>query len=185
MSFGGSELIDGKLTYYNNNRIPMTPDIGTELANMQSSAMFIKHLYQNTAFMTKHHDVKVNNETFNYNQYVKKEIKLYENYIVFEESSPLLNNFVGSSFDTYTYYLQSLNTKNPVTQTAYYNIKSGQFDCFCLYGKTYDSLILRRLVELDIKTYLYTLDKKEAKKKTDNLVSYIKRRSILNTKILR
>lgn len=176
-SFGGNERIDGKLIYYNNNRIPMTPDIGTELAKMQSSAMFIKRLYQNTAFMRKYADVEVNNETLNYNQYVKKEIKLYENYIVFEESSPLINNFVGSPFDTYTYYLQSLNTKNFVTQTAYYNIKTGQFDCFCLYGKTYDSKILRRLVELDIKTYLHTLDKEEVEKKVDDLVGYVKRKS--------
>ena len=124
--------------------------------------------------MTEYNVIEVFDTGLNFNQHVKKEIKLYENYIVFEESSPFLNGH-DARRGSREYYLKCLNKKNIVTQAAYYNINTGQFDCFRLYGETFD--IYSGFVELDVKVYLHNFDEKEAKNKANDLVRYVKRKS--------
>lgn len=177
-SFGGQQLVDGKMKLYSNSRFPLMPKPGTEFAKMESSAKFISQFFVTTRFMEKYNDIEVNDTVLNFNQHVTKEIKLYENYIVFEESSPFLKGagaFIGSPAEKKAYYLRCLNNKNTVTQTAYYNINTGKFDCFSLYGETFD--IYSGFIELDVKVYLHNFDEKEAKNKVNDLVRYIKRKS--------
>lgn len=174
-AFIGSQLVDGKMKFYSNSIFPASPEPGTEFAKMESSAKFIWQFFCQSNFMTEYNDIEVNDTVLDFNQHVKKEIKLYENYIVFEESSPFVNCVFSRGPETHAYYLKCLSNENTVTQTAYYNINTGQFDCFSLYGKTYD--FFQRFVELDVKINLFNLDKKEAKNKVDDLVSYIKRKS--------
>lgn len=177
-AFAGSQLVDGKMKFYSNSRFPTSPEPGTEFAKMESSAKFISQFFVTSHFMTEYNDIEVNDTVLNFNQHVKKEIKLYENYIVFEESSPFVNGYgtsIGSPAQKKAYYLRCLNNENTVTQTAYYNINTGKFDCFRLYGETYDHA--SRFVELDVKVYLHDFDEKEAKNKVNDLVRYVKRKS--------
>jgi hypothetical protein len=174
-SFGGQQLVDGKMKLYSNSRFPVYPELGTELAKMESSAKFLRHYFITNRFM-RENDIEVSDTVLNFNQHVKKEIKLYDNYIVFEESSPfLLLSGIGNLDQIKENYLKCLNKKNIVTQAAYYNINTGQFDCFSLYGEAFD--IYSGFVELDVKVYLHNFDEKEAKNKVNDLVRYVKRKS--------
>jgi hypothetical protein len=173
-SFGGQQLVDGKMKLYSNSRFPVYPELGTELAKMESSAKFLRHYFITNRFM-RENDIEVSDTVLNFNQHVKKEIKLYENYIVFEESSPFLNGH-DARRGSREYYLKCLNKKNIVTQAAYYNINTGQFDCFRLYGEALFD-IYSGFVELDVKVYLHNFDEKEAKNKVNDLVRYVKRKS--------
>lgn len=177
-TFGGQQLVDGKMKLYLNSRFPSSPEPGTKFAEMESSAKFIRRYFVTTRFMTEYKDIEVNDTVLNFNQHVKKEINLYKNYIVFEESSPFLNGeaaSIGSLAQIKANYLKCLNKKNIVTQAAYYNINTGQFDCFRLYGETFD--IYSGFVELDVKVYLNDFDEKEAKNKVNDLVRYVKRKT--------
>lgn len=110
---------------------------------------------------------------YDFKDYIKFEMNLYENYIVITRVAPFIN------LDGYR-QLNNINDNiqenNEVIQTVYFNLEKGRIDFVSLEGKT-NALYLGSLEYINLSYSIEDLNQDEMNKSTKHLENYIKRRS--------
>lgn len=173
---GGVTHEDG-YKVYKSDKYPMIPESGSEFADMQSRAYYLKNLLIYTAFFTKYEAHEAENGTvYDFDQFITREYKLYENYIVFKYTAPFIALNLGFGQDTDLAYRQLTNADWSVTQEAYCNVKTGEIEFVKVYGETgwTTGEYWNIKAVFDIKIYVHDIDKDEVKNKTDALINYVK-----------
>lgn len=175
-AFCGSERGANGNVIYKSNKIPTTPLVETELAEMQVSSHNLRSLLISTNFMSKFETVDNGEATINYNDHVTREYKLYENYIVFKQSAPFLDKPFSVGHDFEIFYSAAIKSGYTVTQEAYYNVKTGEIELIKLYGQVLSHLPanLRLKLDLNIQIYVHDLNEDEMNQKVNTLISYVK-----------
>ncbi|MBQ7374612.1 MAG: hypothetical protein IJW61_01385 [Clostridia bacterium] len=189
-SAGGSQMVSfGNYSYkeekalggyengvkYSSSEYPLIPEPGTELCDMQVRAVYLRTLINSTELFARYEAFEINGETYDLGDFVEREYKLYENYIVFKQTAPFLSvNFTGA--DQQLMYMQIMNSDFSVTQEAYYNVETGKIEFIRIYGETiwHTAEYVGRKAEIDIKMYVYELDGSEGEQKIQGLINRIK-----------
>ena len=175
-AFGGTEYGESGYKVYVSDAYPMIPDTDTELGEMHPRLNYPRNLIYFTEFFKSYEPYESNNKTYDFNEFVTREYKLYENYIVCKQTSPFLifNNNVWQ--DPAIAYNSFLNSDCSITQEAYCNVKTGEIELIKVYGDTLWHVpeYLGFELEINMQIYIHNFDETESQPKIDNLISYIK-----------
>lgn len=174
-AFGGYE--NG--VKYSTDEYHLVPQSGTELCDMQVRAVYLRTLVYSTELFSRYETFEINGETCDLDDFVEREYKLYENYIVFKQTAPFLNLYHGpAGADPEILYrqVQKLNSDFSVTQEAYYSVETGKIEFIRIYGETIWHTPERFGIklEMDIKIYVYELEDSEIEQKIEGLINRIK-----------
>ena len=136
-AFGGVVIgNDGKV--YASEEYPLIPAEGTELADMQVRAGYSKMLILSPELFQSYEPYEANSKTYDLNEFITREYKLYENYIVFKQTAPFINlskNMVLGN-DPELLFAAFSNTECSITQEAYCNVQTGKIELIKVYGDT-------------------------------------------------
>ena len=170
-AFGGNE--NG--VKYSTDEYPLFPKSGTELADMQSRAIYLRTLIYSTELFARYEAFEIGGETYDLDDFAEREYKLYENYIVFKQTAPFLNVYFAGA-DQQLMYMQILNSDFSVTEEAYYSVETGKIEFIRIYGETMWHTVeyAGRKAEMDIKIYVYELEDSESEQKIEGLINRIK-----------
>lgn len=170
-AFGGNE--NG--VKYSTDEYPLFPKSGTELADMQSRATYLRTLIYSTELFARYEAFEINGETYDLDDFAEREYTLYENYIVFKQTAPFLNAYFAG-VDQQLMYMQILNSDLSVTEEAYYSVETGKIEFIRIYGETmwHTAEYAGRKAEMDIKIYVYELEDSESEQKIQGLINRIK-----------
>ena len=160
---------------YSSGEYPLFPGSGTELCDMQVRATYLRTLSNSMELFARYEPFEINGKSYDFNNFVTREYKLYENYIVFKQTSPFLSvNFTG--VDQYITYMQIQNSDFSVTREAYYNVETGEIEFIRIYGETmwHTAEYAGRKAEIDIKMYVYELETSEKEQKIQGLIDHVK-----------
>lgn len=172
-AFGGNE--NG--VKYSTDEYPFFPQSGTELCDMESRAVYLRTLIYSTELFARYEAFEINGETCDFDDFVEREYKLYENYIVFKQTAPFLNPYCSGADQQIVYrQMQRLNSDFSVTQEAYYSVETGKIEFIKIYGETiwHTPNYYGIKVEMDIKIYVYELEGSESEQKIEGLINRIK-----------
>ncbi len=171
-AFGGFE----GSTHYSSDEYPLIPASGSELGEMHARSGYLKNLINYTRFFGQHEEFENDGKTYDFDEFVTREYKLYENYIVLKQTAPFLSiNTIG--MDRYLTYMQLKSSDYSITQEAYINVETGNPELVKIYGDTmwHTSQYYGRKAEIDIQIYVYyDIGESESKEKIDDLIDYIK-----------
>lgn len=172
-AFVGTEFNKGGSTVYSSEEYPLMPEIGSELNEMYAHTGYVRALANLTSFFKNYES---SDTKYDYEQFVTREYKLYENYIVFKQTAPFLNIFTSIGQDPALIYAQISNSNYSITQEAYCNVKTGEIELIKVYGKTlwHTQEHTGQKLEIDMKIYVHDLNKTEYQYKLDNLINYVK-----------
>ena len=175
-AFVGTEFNKGGSIVYSSEEYPLMPEVGSELNEIYAHTGLIRALANLTSFFKNYES---NDTEYDYEQFVTREYKLYENYIVFKQTAPFLNIFTSIEQDPALIYAQISNSNYYITQEAYCNVKTGEIELIKVYGKTLWHMpeYWGRMLEIDMKIYVHDLNQAEYQKKLDNLINYVKTNS--------
>ncbi len=171
-AFGGFE----GSTSYGSDKYPMIPAAGTELIDMTTRAIYLKNLVYYMGLFRQYDPFEKNDKTYDFEEFVTREYKLYENYIVLKQNAPFLTINGTAGLDLDLIYMQLKNSDYQVTQEAYYNVETGKLELVKIYGDTMWHTVeyYGRKAEIDIQMYVYDLDQSECQEKIDEIIDYVK-----------
>ena len=171
-AFGG---YDGG-TSYASDEYPLIPAAGTDLGEMHARGGYLRSLINSTELFGQYEAFENDGKTYDFEEFVTREFKLYENYIVLKQTSPFLSTYGSMGQDSYLVYMQFKNTDCSVTQEAYYNVETGKLELVKIYGDTmwHTAAYYGRKAEIDVQMYVYDLDEAECKERIDDLIDYVK-----------
>ncbi len=177
---GGVSDKNGRVEYTSSN-YPTMPEYGTELNEMQSRSIRLRDLLASTAFFANYEPFGSGDTTFDYNEFVTREYKLYENYIVFKQTAPFLNTCINGHNDSQTAIIHATisSSNDSITQEAYCNVKTGEIELIKIYGITKLHLFqyFAMPLEIDMQLYIHNLNETEVATKIANLINYVKSNS--------
>ena len=173
-AFGGQTIgADGSVQLYYSDECPMQPQIGTQLDEMDSMAMYLKHLMNVVTLFESYepYAYEVNGKTID--SFVTRECTLYKNYIVFKQTAPFLCLPLGMDIEIMHAMFSAADCS--VTQEAYCNVKTGEIELIKVYGNTFWHVPGRegQNVELDMQIYIHDNAALEGEMKADRLFEYI------------
>lgn len=174
-AFGGTEYGENGYKVYTSEAYPIIPGTDTELGEMHPRLNYPKNLINFIEFFKSYEPYEANTKTYDFNEFVTREYKLYENYIVCKQTSPFLI-FNNSWQDPEIAYNSFLNSDCSITQEAYCNVKTGEVELIKVYGDTlwHTPEYLGQKLEIDMQIYIHNFDETESQPKIDNLIGYVK-----------
>lgn len=150
----------------------------SELWEMYHAYGYFLSLMQLTKFFEYIEPFVTNTEIFDVNDFVTREYELYENYIVFKQTSPFLSLYGSSAIgqDAEIIYKWAEGADCSITQEAYYNVKTGEIELIRVYGDTlwHTGEYLGRELKINMQMYTHDIDESEFKEKSDGLIDYVK-----------
>ncbi|MBE6535295.1 MAG: hypothetical protein E7677_01555 [Ruminococcaceae bacterium] len=176
-AFGGYESGKNGYVLYSSNEYPLIPNSGTELADMQIRSMYPRNIINMVPLFLCYQPVEENDQVYDFDAFVTREYKLYENYIVFKQTSPfLMLNNVWSGQDHAILYAALSNADCAITQEAYCNVKTGEIEFIKVYGDTLWHVpeYMNKKLEINMLIYIHDIEKSEGEKKANKLIEYIK-----------
>lgn len=177
-AFGGTVLDADGFKVYASEEYPLTPAEGTELADMAVRASLSKRLILSPELFQHINPFETNDKTYNFDEFITREYKLYENYIVFKQTAPFINlsnnMMIGNNPDIL--YASFSSADCSITQEAYCNIETGEIELIKVYGDTlwYSLEYLGQKVEINVQVYINDVAEGEIQKKIDKLIDYVK-----------
>ena len=180
-AFHGGVSDKNDVITYASTTYPMLPQAGTELVEMESRSMRLRNLLMLTDFFANYEPFVSGNKTFDYNEFVTREYKLYENYIVFKQTAPFLNTCLNGQNDSHAaiIHAQISSSNDSITQEAYCNVKTGEIELIKIYGNTRLHFVqyITMPLEIDMQLYIHNLNETEVATKIANLINYVKSNS--------
>lgn len=174
MAIGGIEYGTNGNTTYSTGLYPLMPNTSSEMGKLYIRSCRVRNLVTFTAFFDKFENGE---GTKDLNELVDREYKLYKNYIVFKQTATVLNLPIRLEQDPDISYALLSNSDYSITQEAYYNLKTGEFDLVKMYGKsvltTYGEYMLREF-EIDMSIYLHSDAEAEGTKKLNKFIDHVK-----------
>ena len=180
-AFVGTEFNENGHKTYASQAFPMTPAPGSELSKAQACSTYPSMISNFTLFFTRVDGIVEGKKDLSDSTH--REYKLYKNYIVFKQTAPILMRpSISSGGDDAIFYSRLDNYDYSITQEAYYNIETGEFDLVKIYGVTlfHGGEFYGEKLEIDMSIYIYKDIESEAKEKVDNLINYVKSNSDQN-----
>ena len=177
-AFGGTALDADGFKVYASEEYPLRPAEGTELADMAVRASLSKLLILSPELFQHINPVETNDKTYNFDEFITREYKLYENYIVFKQTAPFINlsnnMMIGNNPDIL--YASFSSADCSITQEAYCNIETGEIELIKVYGDTlwYVPEYWGIKIEINMQIYIHDVDEGEIQKKIDKLIDYVK-----------
>jgi hypothetical protein len=174
-AFGGSESGENGTVMHSSDTYPIIPVEGTELIEMQARATLIRNVINLTAFFASYQPIEANGKTYDLDQFITREYKLYENYIVFKQTSSFLNLEMGMGADLAITYAKLLNSEPSITQEAYCNVKTGEIELIKVYGSTAWHMpeYWNKNLEIDLTIYINN-GASDGNQKIEALINYVK-----------
>lgn len=173
-AFNGQTIgADGSVQLYYSDECPMQPQIGTQLDEMYSMAMYLDHLMNMVTLFESYEPYEVNGKTYDIDSFITRECTLYKNYIVFKQTAPFLCLPLGMDIEIMHAMFSAADCS--VTQEAYCNVKTGEIELIKVYGNTFWHVPGRegQNVELDMQIYIHDNAALEGEMKADRFVEYI------------
>lgn len=174
-ALGGFENGANGNTSYQSDAYSTFPNSSTEFVEIHSSSAYIRKTFQVIDFFEYYEPYVTSTKTYDYNEFVTREYKLYENYIVFKQTAPFLNCEIGPN-NPEILYQSFLNSNCAITQEAYCNVETGEIELIKVYGETFwhTAEYLGRKLELNMQIYVHDTGSLEVEKKILNLINYVK-----------
>ncbi len=175
-AFGGTERDEKGVVLYASDAYPITPQTDTELLEMlaRSTRLRVTSLFAD--FFECYEPYETDDKTIDFNEFVTREYKLYENYIVFKQTAPFLDlqSPGGQNLDILYAQLNSANCS--ITHEAYCNVETGEIELIKVYGETlwHSPEYLNIKLEINMQIYVYNINESEYNEKVDNLIDYVK-----------
>ena len=174
MAIGGMEYGTNGNTTYSTGLYPLMPNTSSEMGKLYNRSCRVRNLVAYTAFFDKFENGE---GTKDLNELVDREYKLYKNYIVFKQTATVLNLPIHPGQDPDISYALLGNSDYSITQEAYYNLGTGEFDLVKMYGKsvltTYGEYLLKEF-EIDMSIYLHSDAEAEGTKKLNKFIDNVK-----------
>ena len=177
-AFGGTVLDANGYKVYASEEYPLIPAPDTEFGDMHARAGYVKMLALSPELFQSYEPYEANGKTYDLNEFVTREYKLYENYIVFKQTAPFINvskNMVLGN-DPEILFAAFSNTECSITQEAYCNIKTGKIECIKVYGDTlwYMPQYWGMKMEINVQVYINDVTETKIQQKIDKLIEYVK-----------
>ena len=175
-AFGGSVSDANGYKVYVSDEYPVMPEVGSELNDMLVRANHLKMIAVNSQLFQPVEPYESNGKTYDFNDVITREYKLYENYIVFKQTAPFINVNIGAGLDAAIMYALFTNTDCSVTQEAYYNVHTGKIEMIKIYGNTllYAAGYAGQKMEINMQMYIHDITDAEIQQKVDTLIDYVK-----------
>ena len=175
-AFGGSVSDANGYKVYVSDEYPIMPEAGSELNDMLLRANHLKMIAVNSQLFQPLEPYEANGKTYDFNDVITREYKLYENYIVFKQTAPFINVNIGAGLDAAIMYALFTNTDCSVTQEAYYNVHTGEIEMIKIYGNTllYAAGYAGQKMEINMQMYIHDITDAEIQQKVDTLIDYVK-----------
>ena len=175
-AFGGSVNDANGYKVYASDEYPIIPEVGSELNDMLVRANHLKMIAVNSQLFQPLEPYEANGKTYDFNDVITREYKLYENYIVFKQTAPFINVNIGAGLDAAIMYALFTNTDCSVTQEAYYNVHTGEIEMIKIYGNTllYAAGYAGQKMEINMQMYIHDITDAEIQQKVDTLINYVK-----------
>ena len=175
-AFGGSVSDANGYKVYVSDEYPIMPEAGSELNDMLVRANHLKMIAVNSQLFQPLEPYEANGKTYDFNDVITREYKLYENYIVFKQTAPFINVNIGAGLDAAIMYALFTNTDCSVTQEAYYNVHTGEIEMIKIYGNTllYAAGYAGQKMEINMQMYIHDITDAEIQQKVDTLINYVK-----------
>lgn len=176
-AFGGTVLDADGYKVYASEEYPLTPAEGTELADMAVRASLSKRLILSPELFQHINPFETNDKTYNFDEFITREYKLYENYIVFKQTAPFINlsnnMMIGNNSDIL--YASFSSADCSITQEAYCNIETGEIELIKVYGDTlcFSPEYWGIKIEINMQIYIHDVDEDELRIKIDKLIDYV------------
>lgn len=173
-AFGGSVSDANGYKVYASDEYPIMPEVGSELNDMLVRANHLKMIAVNSSLFQPVEPYEENGKTYDFNDVITREYKLYENYIVFKQTAPFINVTLG--FDAAIMYAAFTNTDCSVTQEAYCNVHTGEIEMIKIYGNTlwYAPGYAGQKMEINMQMYIHDITDAEIQQKVDTLIDHVK-----------
>ena len=174
-AFGGMVYGENGYESYYSDSFPLIPAQGSELGGMEVESKRSTNILFSTRFFIKNKPFEANGKTYDFDQFVTREYELYENYIVFKQTSPFLIMDIAPGQDPELIYARVENSNCSITQEAYYNVKTGEFELIKLYGNTLWSAYsyTGKSIQINMQIYIHDIKQSEFEQKTDYLFDYV------------
>jgi hypothetical protein len=175
-AFGGSVKDANGYKVYVSDEYPVMPEVGSELNDMLVRASHLKMIAVNSSLFQPVEPYEENGKTYDFNDVITREYKLYENYIVFKQTAPFINVNIGAGLDAAIMYALFTNTDCSVTQEAYCNVHTGEIEMIKIYGNTllYAAGYAGQKMEINMQMYIHDITDAEIQQKVDTLIDYVK-----------
>jgi hypothetical protein len=117
-----------------------------------------------------------NAKTYDFNDVITREYKLYENYIVFKQTAPFIDVNIWAGLDPAVLYASFTNAECSITQEAYCNVQTGEIEMIKIYGDTlwYSLEYLGQKVEINVQVYINDVAEAKIQQKVDKLIEHVK-----------
>ena len=173
-AFGGSVNDANGYKVYASEEYPLMPEVGSELNDRLVRANHLKMIALNSQLFQSVEPYEENGKTYDFNDVITREYKLYENYIVFKQTAPFINVTLG--FDAAIMYAAFTNTDCSVTQEAYCNVHTGEIEMIKIYGNMlwYAPGYAGQKMEINMQMYIHDITDAEIQQKVDTLIDYVK-----------
>ena len=177
-AFFGIEQDNSSTVRYKNSNYPLVPEVGSELGDMQIRATnlnFLLSFISSTNLFFEYPVIVKFPESFDINESIKSEYKLYENYIVFEQDNPYFGLSSPYFFPSNVFEL-CMKIKNEGYSNkicAYYNVNTNEFEMMTMVGKTYFKGT-GKMIDINIIINVFDLDETKYRNKVESLVVYVR-----------
>ena len=175
-AFGGTVNDANGYKVYASDEYPLTPGGDTELADMYVRANLLMRIAFTSELFQAVEPYEANGKTYDFNDVITREYKLYENYIVFKQTAPFIDTHIGVGLDAALLYASFANAECSITQEAYCNVQTGEIEMIKIYGDTlwYSLGYIGEKVEINVQVYINDVAEDEIQKKIDKLIDYVK-----------
>ncbi|MBQ7375760.1 MAG: hypothetical protein IJW52_02645 [Clostridia bacterium] len=175
-AFGGTVLDANGYKVYASEEYPIIPEVGTELQDMQVRAGYLRMFTTSPALFQHLESREANGKTYDFDEFVTREYKLYENYIVFKQTAPFIYVNTNAGNDPDILHAAFSNAECSITQEAYCNVQTGKIELIKVYGDTlwFSPEYWGQKMEINMEIYIHTVGEAEIQQKIDKFVEYIK-----------
>ena len=162
---------------------PTIPEEGTEFYKTYLPAQYLIDKFYNFDIQRSYKTIRfIEDQTisFDFSKNLSKKIKLYEGYIIFEETSPFIGTPMNLSFDQIQdYYNGCLNMNGYFTQTMVFNLKTKNIEIFDIKAHTLSwKDMLNKPIEIDLTIKVDMINDNNHKSMIDEFIIYVLERAI-------
>jgi hypothetical protein len=170
-------ILDGKeISAYYYGKYPSSPEGNTDFSNLFNSTYELVKIFNTHRLFDEYHDVEYRGEVFSLEEHVSRSFKLYEDYIVFELSTPFGDNLGGVGQEIYSYYNSSISGNYKLTQTVKYNIRTKKIETVSIRGNVLQSSGYNNTpMTLDINVEFEQISKKKFNNEVDKLIDFVRK----------
>lgn len=172
-AFSGYEY-DGKETKtFSSSSFPSVPIDGTELLEMYMLGDDLRRmLFDQRKLFFEYDSIKINENTYELNKYVKSKIEIYDNYVIFEQKNSFFGINKAVTLYNFHNFKNALDNVYFATVRAYYNVNSNEVEYVTIVGKYY-SIELEKVVELNLEAYVHDSNESLYSEKINTLQEYV------------